>query len=77
MQLNLLINLQARARHWWFIPVIPATWEAEPSSIKVQSKPGQIVHKALSPKNPSQERAGEVARGVGPEFRPQYHKRNK
>jgi hypothetical protein len=27
--------------------------------------------------NPSQIRAGGVAQGVGPEFKPQYHKKNK
>jgi hypothetical protein len=26
-------------------------------------------------KNPSQKRAGGVAEGVGPEFKPQYHKK--
>jgi hypothetical protein len=33
----------------------------------------QIVHETLSQKNPSQERVGGVAEGVGPEFKPQYH----
>jgi hypothetical protein len=28
-------------------------------------------------KNPSQERAGRVAQGVGPEFKPQFHKKKK
>jgi hypothetical protein len=28
-------------------------------------------------KNPSQQRAGKVAQGVGPKFKPQYHKKNK
>jgi hypothetical protein len=28
----------------------------------------------LSQKNPSQKRAGGVVQGVGPEFKPQYHK---
>jgi hypothetical protein len=28
-------------------------------------------------KNPSQKRAGAVAEGVGPEFKPQYHQTNK
>jgi hypothetical protein len=28
-------------------------------------------------KNPSQKRAGGMAQGVGPEFKPQYHKRKK
>jgi hypothetical protein len=28
-------------------------------------------------KNPSQKRAGGVAQGEGPEFKPQYHKKKK
>jgi hypothetical protein len=28
-------------------------------------------------KNPSQKRVGGVAQGVGPEFKPQYHKKKK
>jgi hypothetical protein len=40
-----------------------------------QSLPGEIDHKTLSRKNPSQKRAGGVAQGVGPEFKPQYYKR--
>jgi hypothetical protein len=31
----------------------------------------------LSPKKPSQKRDGRVAQGVGPEFKPQYHKKKK
>jgi hypothetical protein len=37
----------------------------------VRSRPGQIVHETLSLKTPSQKRAGGVAQGVGPEFKPQ------
>jgi hypothetical protein len=33
--------------------------------------------KTLSQKNPSQKRAGGVAQDVGPEFKPQYHKKKK
>jgi hypothetical protein len=32
----------------------------------------QIIQETLSQKNPSQKRAGRVAQGVGPEFKPQY-----
>jgi hypothetical protein len=54
-----------------------ATQEAEISSILVQSQPGQIVHKTLPQKNPSQERTGGVAQGEGPEFKLQYPQKNK
>jgi hypothetical protein len=40
----------------------------------VQSQPGQIVRENLSQKSPSQTKASGVAQGVGPEFKPQYHK---
>jgi hypothetical protein len=40
------------------------------------SKPaGQTVLKTLCLKNPSQKRAGGVAQGVAPEFKPQYRKK--
>jgi hypothetical protein len=51
-----------------------AIQEAETRRITVQSQPGQTVHKILSRKNPSEKRAGGVAPGVGPEFKPQYCK---
>jgi hypothetical protein len=54
------------------MPVIPATQEAEIRRIVVRSQPGQIVCETLSQKYPSQKRAGVVAQGVGPEFKPQY-----
>jgi hypothetical protein len=41
-----------------------------------RSQPEQIVCELLSQKNPSQKRAGGVGQGVGPEFKPQYHKNN-
>jgi hypothetical protein len=52
------------------MPVILATQEAEIRRIAFQSQPRQIVHKTLSQKNPSQKRAGGVAQGVGPKFKP-------
>jgi hypothetical protein len=54
------------------MPVILATQESENRRIVVQSQPKQIVHEALSQKNPSPKRAGGVAQGVDPEFKPQY-----
>jgi hypothetical protein len=50
--------------------------ENEIRRIVVRSQPGQIVCETLSRKNPSQKQAGGVARSVGPEFKPQYHKKN-
>jgi hypothetical protein len=51
--------------------VILAIQEAEIRRVAVQSQYGETVCESLS-KNPSQNRAGGVAQGVGPEFRPQY-----
>jgi hypothetical protein len=47
-----------------------ATQEAEIRRTAVGSQPGKTVR--LSQKTPKQKRAGGVAQGVGPEFRPQY-----
>jgi hypothetical protein len=55
--------------------VILATQEAEIRMIVFQSQPRQIVCETLSQNKPSrQKRAGGVAQGVGPEFKPQYRK---
>jgi hypothetical protein len=57
-------------------PVILATQEAEIRRIKVQSQPGQIVHKTLSQKKKkSQKRSGGVAQAVGPESKPRTAKK--
>jgi hypothetical protein len=61
-----------QTRCWWLIPVIPATQEAEIRRTQVQSQPGQIVGETLS-----QKRAGGVAQGVGPEFKPQHCKKKR
>jgi hypothetical protein len=37
----------------------------------------QIVGETLSQKNPLKKRAGGMAHSVGPEFKPQYHKKKK
>jgi hypothetical protein len=60
---------------WWLTPVILATQVAEIRRIVVQSQPGQVFHKTLSQKNPSQKRDGRVAQGVDPKFKPQYLKK--
>jgi hypothetical protein len=59
------------------MPVILAIQEAEIRRIAVQSQTEQIVREILSRKNPSQKRAGGVAHGVGPEFKPPYRKKQK
>jgi hypothetical protein len=46
--------LKKKAWHQWLTPIILATQEAEIWRIPVQSQPGQIVHKSLSQKHPSQ-----------------------
>jgi hypothetical protein len=52
------------------MPVIIATQEVEIWRLAVRSQPGQTVHKTLPQKNPSQKRAGGVAQGDSPEFKP-------
>jgi hypothetical protein len=59
------------------MPVILAVQKAAIRSIVVRSQPGQIVLETLSQKYPSQKRSGVVAQGIGPEFKPQYHTKNK
>jgi hypothetical protein len=58
------------------MPVTVAIQEPEIRRIMVQSQPGQIVPETLSQKKkPSpRKRAGGVAQGIGPEFKPQYCK---
>jgi hypothetical protein len=55
-------------------PVILATQEAETRRIIVQSQTRQTVHVTLSQKTLHKNRAGGVAQGEGPEFKPQYPK---
>jgi hypothetical protein len=59
------------------MPVILATQETEIRRIMVQSQPRQIVHKTLFRKTLHKNRAGGVAQGEGPEFKPQYHLKKK
>jgi hypothetical protein len=41
-----------------------------------EASTGKIAHETLSQKYPLQKRVGGVVQGVGPEFKPQYHKKN-
>jgi hypothetical protein len=54
-----------------------ATQEAEIKRIVVQRQPGQTVQEPLCRKTLYKQRAGGVAQGKGPEFKPQYHKKKK
>jgi hypothetical protein len=67
----------SRPAHQWLTPVILATQEAKIRRIVVRNQPRQIVSKILSQKTPSQKRAGGVAQGVDPEFKPQYCQKKK
>jgi hypothetical protein len=54
---------------WWLTPVILAIQEAEIRRIVFRSQLGQIVSETL--KIPISKRAGGVAQGEDPEFKPQ------
>jgi hypothetical protein len=61
-----------------FAPVILGVQEAEIRRTMAQSQPGQIVHETLSGKHlEHKKRAGGVAQGVDPEFKPQYQKKKR
>jgi hypothetical protein len=57
--------------------VCQAQMEAEIQRIRVQSQPRHIVREILSQRNPTQNRAGEVARGIGPQFKSHYFTKKK
>jgi hypothetical protein len=48
--------LERPAGHWWLMHVIIANQEAEIRRIAIRRQPGQIIHKTLSQKCPSQNR---------------------
>jgi hypothetical protein len=62
-------------------PVVLATQEAEIGRIQLKSTPTKYLLrpylKKKKKKKPSQKRAGGVAQGVAPEFKPQYCKKIK
>jgi hypothetical protein len=68
---------RVEATHGRLTPVILAIQEAEIRRMAAQNQPWQIVHKTLSRKTLHKNRAGGVAEGEGPEFKPQYHKKKK
>jgi hypothetical protein len=59
--LFVILKKEKRARHYWLMPVILATYEGELRSSTVRSQPGQTVCKPFL-KNPSQKKAGGAGR---------------
>jgi hypothetical protein len=64
------------ARHRWLSPITLATQEAEIKRIKVQSNQANSLRDPILKKAHHKTRAGRVAQGVDPEFKPQYQKKN-
>jgi hypothetical protein len=58
------------------LALVLATQKAEIRRIEVQSQFSHIVHETLS-QIPITKRAGRVAQGEGPEFKPHYYKKKK
>jgi hypothetical protein len=58
------------ARSWWLMPIILATQEADIRRITIRFQPRKIVGETLSQKTYHKKRAGGVAQGIGPEFKP-------
>jgi hypothetical protein len=61
----------------WLMPVILATQEAEIRRITVRSQLWQMVHETLSQKTFHKNKASGVAKGEGPEFKPNATKKPK
>jgi hypothetical protein len=62
----------------WLTPVIPTTQEAEIRRITVRSQHwANHSEDPISKKTLHKNRAGGVAQGIGPEFKPQYWKKKK
>jgi hypothetical protein len=74
MPLNKLLKNSCRTGHQWLVPVIPATQQAEVRRITVRSQLRQIVLNPIE-KTHYKKRAGGVAQGEGPEFKPQHWKK--
>jgi hypothetical protein len=70
-----VVKKEFRAGRWWVTPAILATQEVEIRRITVGSQ--QLVHKTSSRKTLHKKRAGRMAQGEGPEFKPQYQRKKK
>jgi hypothetical protein len=64
-------KIEANAGHQWLTPVILVTQEADIRRISVRTQPRQKVRENLWQTTLHKNRAGEVAQGEGPEFKPQ------
>jgi hypothetical protein len=62
--------------HQWLTPIILATQEAEIRRIALEASPGKSSQDPIS-KKPITKIAGGVGQGIGPEFKPQHHKKEK
>jgi hypothetical protein len=60
---------------WWLTPVILAIQEAEIRRFEASSR--QLILREAISKIPNSKRDSGVAQGVGPDFKPQYHKKEK
>jgi hypothetical protein len=65
--------LVAHACHPGYSQELGGSQRQRSGESQFEAKPGQIVQEVLSWKNPSVKRAGGVAQGVDPKFKPQYH----
>jgi hypothetical protein len=72
-----VVRSDSLARHRWLTPIILATQEAKIRRISVPSQPRQVVCETLSQKTLHKNRVGGVAQAEGPEFKPQYCKKQK